>query len=358
MARIRGLEVHPVMDGVEVWKYGTARMPLERALRDDIVSLDGNVAVYLGRRQRRDRRGKMILPLAKLDLEGFGRIRGAVVARSATRLIRYLLQCGRPTRRTALGFWLDGRALDEASMAELGELLERAWLLGQDTDRTPLQRRLPHGGLALLPDTAELRLARVSLPDHDWWFHRIGPKAVCSVVVDQRLGIAGHRIPQPLHLSCYGPGPWFSWFDGLRSGYCSALTDLPRTLLERFEGQGWMRVRKKPFRPLADLEVQFLLRRPPLSKRPQAPADRLPPGCGRPAILLPSSESVPLVDAERRPLDVPIITDPGEATAVLGRAYNGRIYVPHAHCLDPLDINFHRTRSEWLMGVLPRCLAA
>ncbi len=119
-----------------------------------------------------------------------------------------------------------------------------------------------------------------------------------------------------------------------------------------------MRASTAPLRPLADLEVRFLVRKPTrqdrVEKLPAAP----PPGCEHPAILIPSTEPVALVDAEGRPLDVPLITEPAEALAVLGRAYNGRIYVPHAHCLDPAEVPCGGSRSEWLVGVLPRCLAA
>ncbi len=358
MPRIHALQIHPVMEGVDVWKLDTVSIPLERALMREYVGIGDPLEVDLGFGHRRGRRKGPELGLARLDLEGFDSFQGAVVARSATRLVRYLLQAARPTRGTALATWLAGRSLDEASMAELGELLERAWLLGHDIERTPLGRQLPSGGLALLRDTAQLRLDRIRIDGQDWWVDRVHGHTMSSAVVDRRVTIAGYRIAQPLFVGRYGPGPWFSWYDGLRTGYSNSLDQLPPSLLERIEEQGWMRSVAEPRRPLTDLEVRFLVRRPNLDERPRQPAASIPAGCGHPAILIPSREPVPLVDEGGRPLDVPVIADPAEALAVLGRAYNGRIYIPHAHCLDPMEISFSNRKCEWLVGVLPTCLAA
>lgn len=359
MARIRGLEVHPVMDGVEVWRLGVAQMPVDEALQKELICLEGAVDLTRGRKSRWGRRGVRSLRPAYLDLEGFGRFKGLVVSRSATRLTRYLLQAARPTRGTVLGTWLQGRKLDEPSMAELGELLERAWLLGQDVEGMPLGRKLPKGGMALLPEGTDIRLARVTIEGQDWWLDRIHrPKTVCTAVVDRILTIGGHRVPQPLHLRRNAPGTWYGWYDGRLAGHAGAIEALPARLVDRIEEQGWMRAATEPLRPLADLEVRFLLRRPTLDDRPRKPASEVPSACGHPAILIPSTEPVPLVDPDGRPLDLPMVTDPAQALAVLGRSYNGRIYVPHAHCLDPYDVSCHATKAEWLMGVLPRCLAA
>ncbi len=359
MARIRGLEVHPVMDGVEVWRLGVAQMPVGEALRKELICLEGVVDFTRGRKSRWGQRGVRSLKPARLELEGFGRFKGLVVSRSATRLTRYLLQAARPTRGTVLATWLQGRALDEATMAELGELLERAWLMGQDVEGMPLGRRLPKGGMALLPEGTDIRLKRVTIEDQDWWMDRIHrPKTVCTAVVDRILTIDGHRVPQPLHLRRNAPGTWYGWYDGKLAGHSGSLEAVPARLLDRMEEQGWMRSTSEPLRPLADLEVRFLLRRPSLDDRPREPAPMVPKCCDQPAILIPTTEPVPLVDRRGRPLDLPMITDPADALSVLGRAYNGRIYVPHAHCLDPFDVNCHTGRAEWLMGVLPRCLAA
>ena len=358
MARIKGLEVHEVMEGVEVWQFGTAHIPLQQALDGELVGVTGPVALGRARPGRWGRRSIRELRVAALDMEGLGRIRGIVVSRSVTRLTRYLLRAARPTRGTALGTWLQGRDLDEASMAELGELLERAWLLGQDVQGTPLGRRLPKGGVALLPDTAELRLVRVTLEGRDWWLDRIHEATdVCAAVLDRFVGIGGHRVPQPLQLRRHGPAPLYGWFDGLRSGHVPSLDVLAPALRARFDDGAWMRAVREPLRPLADLEVRFLVRQPPLDDRPRVAASVLPPGCEHPAILVPSIEPIPLVDAGQRPLDVPVIDDAAEALAVLGRAYQGRIFVPHAHCLAPIDVSCHRSRAAWLVGVLPRCLA-
>lgn len=358
MARIRGLEVHPVEDGVEVWRLGVAQMPVDEALQMDLISLEGAVDLTRGRRSPWGRQGVRSLKPAILELERFDRFRGLVVSRSATRLARYLLRAARPTKGTALATWLQGRPFDEASMAELGELLERAWLMGQDVEGMPLGRRLPRGGMALLPESTDIRLVRVSIEGRDWWMDRVHTTGVVSAaVVDRFLTISGHRVPQPLHLRRNAPGTWYGWYDGMRSGHAPTLDAAPTRLLDRVEEQGWMRATTEPLRPLADLDVRFLLRRPSLDDRPRAPAPEVPRACGLPAILIQTSEPVPLVDPGGRPLDIPIITDPAEALAVLGRTFNGRLYVPHAHCLDPIDVRCHATRTEWLMGVMPRCLA-
>jgi hypothetical protein len=357
MARIRGLEVYPVTEGVEVWKLGVAQMPVDEALQKELVCLDGPVDLTRGRQSRWGRRGVRSLKVANLDLDGFGRFRGMVVARSGTRLIRYLLKAARPTRGTVLATWLQGRALGEASMAELGELLERAWLLGHDIEGMPLGRKLPKGGLALLPESTDIRLANVTIEGSDWWLDRIhSPGKVSAAVVDRIVTIGDHRVPQPLHLRRNLPGARYGWYDGVYAGHTSSLDAVPVRLLERVEEQGWMRAVADPLRPLADLEVRFLLRRPTLDERPRAVAPTPPKVCGHPAILIPATEPVPLIDPGGRALDVPLVTDPEEAFAVLGRAYNGRIYVPHAHCLDPFDVRCHATRAEWLVGVMPRCL--
>jgi hypothetical protein len=358
MAKIKALMVHPVMEGVEVWEQGTAQLPLQQALEGELVSLEGAVALSRGRPGRWGRRGVRELRLASLDLEGLGRIRGVVVSRSATRLTRYLLRAARPTRRTVLATWLQERELNEASMAELGELLEQAWLLGRDVEGSPLSRRLPKGGLALLPDSAELSLAKVSIDGHDWWMNRIRePHTVCAVVQDRILTIGGHRIPQPLQIRRHGPMPLYAWYDGLRHGHASSLEALPPSMLERMDERGWMRSVTEPLRPLTDLELRFLVRRPSRNERPRHAASSVPPGCEHPAILMRSSEPVPLVGPGGRPLDVPIVDDPAEALAVLGRAYDSRIYVPHAPCLPPDEVPGRASRSEWLLGVLPSCLA-
>ena len=359
MARIKGLVVHHVMEGVEVWERGTAQIPLQQAFEGELIGLDGPVQLNRGRPGRWGRRGIRELRVANLDLEGLGRIRGVVVSRSATRLTRYLLHAARPTRGTALGTWLQGRELNEGSMAELGELLEQAWLLGRDVEGTPLGRRLPKGGVALLSDSVELRLVRVTLEGRDWWLDRVhAVHTSCAAVQDRILTIDGHRVPQPLQVRSHGPMPLHGWYDGLRHGHAPSLDALPPCLVEQMDERGWMRAVKDPLRPLTDLEVRFMVRRPDSRERPHAPAPAPPPGCDHPAILVPSTDPVPLVDPGGRPLRVPIISDPEEAMAVLGRAYNGRIYVPHAHCLHPEDVRCGTGRSDWLVGVLPRCLAA
>ncbi len=359
MARIRGLEVHPVMEGVEVWQLNVAELPVDEALRRELICLEGSVDLTRGRKSPWGRRGMRSLTPATLDLDGFGRFRGLIVSRSATRLTQYLLRAARPTTGTVLATWLQSRALDEASMAELGELLERAWLMGRDVEGTPLGRSLPKGGLALLPEETDIRLTRVSISGRDWWLDRVhSPKTVCAAVVDRILTIDGHRVPQPLHLRRNPLGTWYGWYDGTRSGHAPTLDAVPTRLVDRVEEQGWMRAATEPLRPLADLDVRFLLRRPSLDDRPRAPAPAVPAACNHPAILIPTTDPVPLVDLGGRPLGIPMIVDPEEAFAVLGRTYNGRIYVPHAHCLDPFDVRCHATRTEWLMGVMPRCLAA
>ncbi len=359
MARIRGLEVHDVWEGVQVWRLGVAQMPVDEALEKDLISLEGSVELNRGRRSPWGRRGVRSLKPATLDLEGFGRLKGLVVSRSATRLTQYLLRAARPTKGTVLATWLQGRPFDEASMAELGELLERAWLMGQEVEGMPLGRKLPNGGMALLPEGTDIRLVRVTIGERDWWMDRIHRTGVVSAaVVDRYLTLGRHRVPQPLHLRRNPPGTWYGWYDGSQAGYAPSIEAIPARLLDRVEAQGWMRATTEPLRPLADLDVRFLLRRPSLDDRPRRPAAAVPAACTKPAILIPTTEPVPLVDHEGRPLDLPMITEPAEALAVLGRAYNGRIFVPHAHCLDPFDVSCRAGRAEWLMGVLPRCLAA
>ncbi len=359
MAKIKGLVVHDVMEGVEVWELGTAQIPLQQAFDGELIGLDGPVQLNRGRPGRWGRRGIRELRVANLDLEGLGHIRGVVVSRSVTRLTRYLLGAARPTRNTVLRTWLQGRDLNEASMAELGELLEQAWLLGRDVQGTPLGRSLPRGGVALLTDSVELRLVRVTLDGREWWLDRVHTtNGSCAAVQDRILTIDGHRIPQPLQVRRYGPMPLYGWYDGLRHGHAQSLEALPQGFIEQLEERAWMRGVEDPLRPLSDLEVRFMVRRPDYRERPLAPATAPPPGCDHPAILVPSTEPVPLVDPGGRPLQVPIIADPAEAMAVLGRAYNGRIYVPHAHCLHPEDVRCASGRTDWLVGVLPRCLAA
>ena len=54
MPRIRALQIHPVMEGVEVWKIDTAIVPLERALMREFVGI-GVPLEKIGRASCRER---------------------------------------------------------------------------------------------------------------------------------------------------------------------------------------------------------------------------------------------------------------------------------------------------------------
>ena len=126
MARIKGMRVYPVDEGVEVWKLDTAKMPLEQTFSDGIIGLEGPGKVRLSiEATRRCRSSTLNLHGARLDLQGFGRFRGVVAARSGSRLPRYLLRAARAPKGTVLHTWLGRRDLNEDALVELTELALR-----------------------------------------------------------------------------------------------------------------------------------------------------------------------------------------------------------------------------------------
>ncbi len=171
-----------------------------------------------------------------------------------------------------------------------------------------------------------------------------------EITVERRVSRGGQRVPVVLRLRVDEDGGW-ACSDGHAFLQGEDVDDLPPRLRRLMDRQGTaVATSSVPLLPARDLRPMFLLKRPPASAwRAGRPPSSAPPSCAsRPGLLLPSTGSVPLLDRDGRLLDLPLVSDPADAMAILVRTGPHGVYVPHGRPLDPRDVDLRGDR--WLIG--------
>ncbi len=183
-----------------------------------------------------------------------------------------------------------------------------------------------------------------------------------EVQARRTLSFGAHRVPIRVRL-VYNPhdGCDVAWFDGRRVGLAASTADLPGRLIEELRRRGRaMPESGAPITPLADLSPVFLLRVPTHRERSRLGGggdSQVPVAARRPAVLLPTDGCVALQDGRGEPLDLPVISRPADAMAVLSRRAGDDAYVPG---VDPMHWEDVRVEPgvRWLVGVSPLELSA
>jgi hypothetical protein len=282
---------------------------------------------------------------------GRGRQEGMLRVRDVAEFPKWILRNHRPVRGTALYRYLrsmgaapaDGKwdARSEAAVRRIPQVVD----LSMGTSLIP-----GFPGVYVTGDDGceEMRLLEVPGPQPVY-----APNAspTIEITVERRVGGGNYRIPVVQRLR-FGPGGEWTCHDGRDFLYGESLADLPPRLeaLMNSKGTAWEPTAVR-MRPSADLTPMFLLRCPSMADVARTRGDVIAPPAvaARPALLYPTTDPLPLLDAGGDLLGLPIVDAPEAALAILARCPARGVYVPSSPPLDPRDV--HRSGARWLAGV-------
>ncbi len=356
MSLTRGYRRIPLRGTVELWALEDAEQRLAVVLDQPVVGLDRSPEVVLsspddpGGYHRHD----ITLRPARHQLRGGEAVEGILVGRSASEVAEVAFDLLEPAPGTELGRWVRATAQGDRARVELGAWLEDCRGDVHQRRRLRMGRRGPRRGFGVLPRDYTVELQPLELGDDDWLF-ALDDGSERAVVAEHRPRFGEHSVRQKLWVAQGGTGCAMRWFDGRQTGLADSVDEIPAALRERLEHSGRCERAPELRAALADLEPLFLLRKPTSQECRRAQGDPLAPPIATPAILISTMEPVRLLGLDERPLDIPVIADPAQVLAILGRSFSDRIYVPHAPCAGVRHVRLP-DRPTWVVGVLPRCL--
>ncbi len=331
---------------VRALRVTTIRVPADEVLQNGWSSVGRKLDhgrpphAYLGRRHRRVT--SLVTPCvhAIRTAEGVRRFTGFLAARSAVDLVDYLEDRYVPLPDTMLGQYIGMRATTRAMWLSV---VERALALvagSAEGDGGPSLR-----GIYILPDTGLDHLGQVRVGGRTCW---VGISLPPRIVVRRRVRFGEADVPIEAWVTTMGRREPYAWWDGHRFGVTESLTGLPRSLRERLS-HGVSRERDVLGLPLTDVRPLALVRVPRREELVEAVA---PPRAGLGAgVLVPSTATVPLFDADGAPLPIPVIDRPAEALAILTRTA-GAGFVPWAEPQISTDDAWRLFRDHrwWVLG--------
>ena len=174
--------------------------------------------------------------------------------------------------------------------------------------------------------------------------------------LERRVSTPSGRVPVVLRLRL-SEDSGCSWYDGRSFGVCDLPDDVPTALRALLEARGTAYDHgETSMRPLGDLRPRFLVRTPTRRELAAAggPSGSLPACASAPAFVHASTEPLPLLQVDGTLWDIPTVTDPAQAAAILARCSERTVYVPSAPPIrDPdLDLSGPRWRvGSQLIGV-------
>jgi hypothetical protein len=375
--------------GIRVLQFSTLRSSVSECLDSGMTSVvppsgapDGppvswtrRGVLWHGRRHRRGgiAGGSPPWPVGRHRLrDAGGRVRtltGVIVARRIAAVADFLRRRYVPDVGTALRPWLLGEGAAERldrllGLLETGDALLRN---AEPWEERPELELVRPPGLAYEPSGMMHGLVPMLRRGACWFVLQESDRI--EFALQSAIRIGGYDVPLELGATvARGSGIW-TWFDGRRTGLAGGQSaDLPAELRLRLEQGAVARSPgKEPFRPLADLRPRFVVVAPPADARrhaagaggsaPEAAGAPQPPPADRPALLLPSTAPLALLDARGEPLPLPVVAEPGAALDLLRRTSATGIYVPHADPCDPRDLGYRPSGSSWV-GVDPWPLSA
>jgi len=355
-------------EGVTVLARTTIEVPLARLAGRSVAAME-RVRLdpaSLGAPMPTRDMGLDLVPLHLKDLsQGETRRRGIVVGASVAQALEYVLTHWVPSGKDEPDLTIAAAQEQRRSRHARIRDLEAALLHKQDQedyeifDSSPRGRRKASLGARFVWTKEEFESAFEAVsfggrsaylpsvrswPDEDETTRH-------AVVVEQHLTVGGHRIPRWDVLAIGGrqgiqPVVW-----GFQGGrwFRSPFERMDARVLESFEEHGRLvSIMQGDLMASETLEGRFLLRVPEEDRRADSE---------HPAALPAALRSLPgaLLSDSRNPVhipeDVPVITDPGEAWAVLLRTTSGIFLPDAAPCALPRS--FRNLAGAWIVGSVP-----